>query len=380
LQYKTNLQTYCFISQQYPPETGFGGIGTYVWHMARALTLNGIDVTVFSYSTEQDKIYLEDGIKVVRKKIDKSRYLSWYIEVMRFLTKNTFHIIEDAEFSGSTFLYLLLFKHRRHFIYVRLHSCHKTINYYENRRSLFRKATTFILNFIEAYVTRRANLITAPTNTIKQMTGSFWNIPENRIKLFPHPFLGSIPDNELRPIDGDYILYFGRLQELKGADLILDLCKENFLKNQPLKLILIGKDIYGFKNKLVGINNETVKKVEIMDHIFDKKLLFSYIKSAKVVFLPSKFESLGFTVLESLWFNPKTFVLNNSGPLEIMITLGLKGNLLDEQMLLSDPGYLIDKISQPINVNTDHIRKKIENIYGYNVTFRNLMNILKVVI
>jgi glycosyltransferase involved in cell wall biosynthesis len=372
---QTNIKSYCFIARQYPPETGFGGIGTYVWHMARALTSNGIDVTIFSYSTEKDKIYVEDGIRVVRRKAKS--LISWYIKVTFFLIRNKFDVIEDAEFLGSTFLYLMFFNRRSNFIHIKLHTCHKIVHYYEKRKSLFQKFTTYIINLIEAYVTRKANLISAPTNFIKQVTGLLWNIPENRIKILPLPFYISINDEELKSIPESYILYFGRLQERKHAELILYLCKRNFLNNKPFNLILIGEDKWGFKNKLAMVDNDTSKKIEILDHIADKKILFAYIKFAKAVFLPSKFESFSFATLESLWFNKKTFVLNNSGPLEIMMSLGLDENILDERLLLCDSNYLISKISKPINLNIKEIRERITNIYGYNVIFNDFMKIME---
>ena len=38
------------LSYEYPPETGFGGIGTYTWNQARALTKLGAEVHVLAGS------------------------------------------------------------------------------------------------------------------------------------------------------------------------------------------------------------------------------------------------------------------------------------------------------------------------------------------
>ena len=40
------------LSYEYPPETGFGGIGTYAYYHARALAKLGHDVHVFAGSTK----------------------------------------------------------------------------------------------------------------------------------------------------------------------------------------------------------------------------------------------------------------------------------------------------------------------------------------
>ncbi|MCI4624461.1 MAG: glycosyltransferase family 4 protein [Candidatus Magnetoovum sp. WYHC-5] len=368
-----NINTYCFITREYPTETGFGGIATYVWHMAHLLSEKGIQVTVFSYSMEIDKVYEEDNIKVIRKKLSKPLLLHWYVEVFRFLIKNTFDVVEDTDFDGSTFLYQWLLKKRKNFIHVRLHTCHQIINYYEQKQPILLTP----LNFIEKYVTSHADLITAPTISIKQLTGLLWNIPESKIKIFPHPFyMNNIEVNNPAP-DNDYILYFGRLQVRKSADLLLHLCRCDFLKDKPYKLILIGEDMYSFAKQLSNINNITSTKVELKGHIACTKTLFSYIKSAKAVFLPSKFESFGLTVLESLFFNPNTYVLSNSGPLEIMVTLGLEKNVLDENILLQNTSYLFDKIENGNNIPLKEIRQRINEKFGYDVVFTYLMNSLK---
>ena len=40
------------LSFEYPPETGFGGIGTYTWHQARALAKLGHEVHVLAGARE----------------------------------------------------------------------------------------------------------------------------------------------------------------------------------------------------------------------------------------------------------------------------------------------------------------------------------------
>jgi glycosyltransferase involved in cell wall biosynthesis len=372
------FKTYCFITREYPSERGSseGGIGTYVWHMAHLLAVNGFDVTVLSCSTDKEKIYIEDGIKIIRKKIRKPYFIRWFLHVMFFLLKNKFDAIEDTDFSGSTFLYQLFFRRQKDFVHVRLHTCHKIVHYYESRLSFSQKIGTLIFNIIEAYVTRQANLITAPSQCIRQATGLIWRIPQRQIIFLPHPFSISINENQLIPIENDYILYFGRLQERKCADLILELIGQDFLKGRSSTFIVIGKDICNFRNKLVEIENNTIKKTVIIDHISDRIILFSYIKSAKAVFLPSKFESFSLTTLESLWLNPKTFVLNNSGPMEIMVSLGLINNILDEDLLWRDPTELIPIMERANELNTEAIRERITNTYGYKIIYKTFASIL----
>lgn len=55
------------LSYEYPPETGFGGIGTYTWYQARALVRLGHDVRVIAGTLEPGTTHSEhDGVRVTR--------------------------------------------------------------------------------------------------------------------------------------------------------------------------------------------------------------------------------------------------------------------------------------------------------------------------
>ena len=55
-----------FISYEFPPDTGKGGIGTYVSQIAAAMAACGMDVHVFAGSNERTSTKLMNGYKVHR--------------------------------------------------------------------------------------------------------------------------------------------------------------------------------------------------------------------------------------------------------------------------------------------------------------------------
>lgn len=64
------------LSYEYPPETGFGGIGTYTWYQARALVRLGHEVRVVAGSLQPGVHHSEhDGVRVTRV-LDHGRYAS----------------------------------------------------------------------------------------------------------------------------------------------------------------------------------------------------------------------------------------------------------------------------------------------------------------
>ena len=56
------------LSFEYPPETGFGGIGTYTWYQARALAKLGHEVHVLAGATGETELTTSghDGVTVHR--------------------------------------------------------------------------------------------------------------------------------------------------------------------------------------------------------------------------------------------------------------------------------------------------------------------------
>ena len=54
----------CLISREYPPETGFGGIATFIQHLAQGLKSLGHDVVVVALAKEKASVQDDNGIPV----------------------------------------------------------------------------------------------------------------------------------------------------------------------------------------------------------------------------------------------------------------------------------------------------------------------------
>jgi len=111
------------LSYEYPPETGFGGIGTYSWYQARGLAKLGHDVHVFAGSTKPGTFHSEhDGVRVTRIKKEgwlhglvkglRDRRCWWsqnrietgygaYYALRQALEKEQFDIVEFPECGGD---------------------------------------------------------------------------------------------------------------------------------------------------------------------------------------------------------------------------------------------------------------------------------------
>ena len=70
------------LSYEYPPDTGFGGIGTYSWYQARARAKLGHKVQVFAGSLRPGTVHSEhEGVRVTR--IQKKGWLHRMLQGMR---------------------------------------------------------------------------------------------------------------------------------------------------------------------------------------------------------------------------------------------------------------------------------------------------------
>src|SRR5262249_11579899 len=56
----------CFVSQEYPPETGWGGIGAYTYEMAHGLACAGQRVTVIARADGPETVTRRGGIEIHR--------------------------------------------------------------------------------------------------------------------------------------------------------------------------------------------------------------------------------------------------------------------------------------------------------------------------
>src|SRR4051794_20879527 len=115
----TRPLTICLVSQEYPPQTGGGGIGTQTYLRARGLSARGHTVHVVSTSWDRaDRTYADEGATIHRigevelevPGYEQSTYwLAYSQAVAAKLTQLEqsvqFDIIQFAEYGGEGFIY-----------------------------------------------------------------------------------------------------------------------------------------------------------------------------------------------------------------------------------------------------------------------------------
>jgi glycogen(starch) synthase len=312
------------LSYEYPPETGFGGIGTYTWTQARALVLAGHEVHVLAGATAPGPIRRsrEGGVTVwrgagtalARGLGSVLGRLGWWwsrnrfengLRMRRLLRAvdagQELDIVEVPDCGGEG-LFLESRNARRKV--VRFHSPAALIMPFyatragdrrlcarlERRANRGAAAATACSGFLAREAADRLGFA-APIATIR-----------NGIELAPD---ASAPDFDLRagigaPADRRVVLFAGRLEPRKGSALLGELVPE-LLGRRQVEFVVLGEDLFGLGEAL----RERCRAIDRPGtlHLLGRRPLLevrSAMRQADVVLLPSRWESAPYTVLEAM--------------------------------------------------------------------------------
>ena len=198
------------ISFEYLPDTGLGGIATYVWNAARMLVRGGHHVEVACGSPTRSGTELEDGVVVHRiytgsKPGQAFGALAAAVLESRHHAIGGFEVIELPEYhaEGAEFAQA----HPDVALVVKLH----TPSYLVRRLNQSRLGIFGLARFglgalrrgrwpklgaqpdvhhedFERSVARAADVVAAPSLEIAQIVGADWELPKANISIFPSPF------------------------------------------------------------------------------------------------------------------------------------------------------------------------------------------------
>jgi glycosyltransferase involved in cell wall biosynthesis len=249
----------CFISEELPPETGWGGIGTYTRSAAIGLAELGHRVSVVTRTWEGSSIQVEDGVTVHRVPVPPPRWrrgtqylTAWFKEsreivawnwlagsaVARIHAADPIDVIEAPEYHAQAAGVAL--RAYRIPLVVRLHTpaflC-KELNETAPGGSAL---DTRLALLAERIAATRANLVASPSRDLARIVGSSWGLPE--IQVLPYPldesFLAQPP---VARRTGE-IVYVGRLEQRKGVDVLARALPEVLERHPEARVRMVGAD------------------------------------------------------------------------------------------------------------------------------------------
>ena len=392
----------CLVSQEYPEETGWGGIGTYTSQMAHGLACLGHQVCVLSRALTREQIYQEtNGVIVYRilprfnpgglpvmwrlNRIWEGYHLTVALKLREVVRRHAVDIVEVPALHGETVFFQYL--RRRFPLVVRIHSCtqqNMKLNSIPSRLSLR------LSHWCEKQAVSLAPGLTAPSRAIVIDNLPYLPIPggEQQVKIIPNPVDTTLfrPNGNKVSTQEPAILFVGRLQPLKGAHILGQAIPLIWQQHPQARFVFAGRDgtapeggsmACWIRNQLPPARQQQVK---FTAHLPQEELVSLY-RQAAIVVLPSFSESFSYTCVEAMACGKPVIATRCGGPEEI-IDDGRTGFLVPA----GNAQALADKIISVLDNNDlrqqvgEAAREKAKNQYDTQIVAQQMAALYQTVI
>ena len=316
----------CFVHEEYPDETNFGGIATYQKIMAEYLASRGNTVYVIARSLRRDSEEIINGVHITRIFVDNyetkngaKKYRQKICNILRQMqSEEKIDIIETPDWSASTVYFE---KYRKVPLVVRLHTPLKIWLKYNNNE--FGVLKTQMLKW-ENQMLKKADVLTSCSSILKKMVISEYDISNKIINVIPNPanIVDFYCDNKIKKANN--LLFVGSLEERKGVVVLAKALNLVFKERPNISIIFIGKDtVRNHKNistkKLILdiVKKEYHDKITFLGQIANKDLN-RYFNEARVAIFPSLFDNFPYVVLEAMATGIEIVGSKNSGMVDML--------------------------------------------------------------
>jgi glycosyltransferase involved in cell wall biosynthesis len=316
----------CLISREYPPDTGWGGIGTVMFHLGHGLVKRGHDVHVVSLTGTKPGAPAEGGPTIHR--IPPQR-LSTRNGLFNFLMPVTRPMLEETSALWTKFLELHqqkpfdVIECPEHFadgifpavariapLVVRLHTPHSKLvkERFHNFEPTFDHR---MLTILERVAMLTADVLVSPSEDLAGYVAADLNLPLDRIRIVRNPVDEQkfTPEGDKSPEigGGTTVLFVGRLEARKGIHHLIRAVPTVLRTCPEARFVIIGADtqtaaghgsvLAELKSLLAEHGGE--QAVTFIPHI-PLEQLPAYYRAADVCVLPSLYENAPMTAIEAM--------------------------------------------------------------------------------
>lgn len=339
------------LSFEYPPETGFGGIGTYTWYHARALARLGHEVHVLAGATEATPLRTteHDGVRVHRFRSD-GRVMTIAATLGKRRMWWTRNRIETA---WSMYRGLRRLQREHRFDAIEMPECGgegALLNHLERTRTIvrFHSPAALIMPFydvvpadvrwcarIEASGIRGA---TAMTSCSRFLAGAVRDeLGERRpIAVIPNGIDVALFDAadqvEFRrrfaiPADRPLVFFAGRMEPRKGIGLLPDIVVP-LLERHDVAVALAGDDLFHHVRDTIQPALDARRLRGSFHYLgkLDQPAIRSGVCQSDIFLLPSLWENCPYSCLEAMAAG-RAIVASDQGGMPELIRDGIDGLL-----------------------------------------------------
>lgn len=342
----------CLISREYPPDTGWGGVGVYTFHTANVLSERGHDVHVVSLAgkgnPQSELVY--KGVNIHRVEwepnldelnlflvacpsshfIMKSGIALWkkYLELSRI---SPFDVVESPEHLAAGIFHAVTNEAP---LAVTLHTPHSKF-VAENFHFVRPDFDNQLICLLERMAIRQADLVKSPSHDLAGFVASDTGLPLDRILDYKNP----VDTNLFRPegkmcfeSNGNVrVLFVGRLEERKGVQILISSIPEVCNSVSNIEFVIVGGDTDtapGGQSMKAYLQDCLAKegcldKVNFVSHIPIEEMP-AYYRSGDICVIPSLYDNAPYTCIEAL-ATGKPVVVSDAGGTKEYVQDGATG-------------------------------------------------------
>ena len=369
----------CYISQEYPPETGWGGIGSYTYEMAHALAQAGHRVTIISRALDSESVTNDGGVEVHRvlpgPNLDSIPILwrlnriwpgfAWaaMLRVRQIHRQNPIDIVEAAE--GRADGFFVSYLPGRFKLVTRLHTARIFIDQFNGLKA---KQGGYREYWFEKQSISRADLVTAPSRAVVELTRTWLPLKEKSTLVVNNPIDQSnfVPSASSRK---DSVLYAGRLERNKGAETMQQAVPKLLAEFPSLEFRFVGSDSadrdgQSWREKILQ-SLDAEQRLRVRFEELSRADLVRAYQEAAVCILPSTWENSSYTLLEAMSCATPVVACNSGGSPEL-IENGVNGFLIpvnDSRALVARITELLQQPSLRKSMG-ENARRRIEESFS----------------
>ena len=240
-----------FVSQEFPPETGWGGIGTYVDVLSHALANRGVDVHVLSVVQGQPAGTSNiGGVIVHRRSLPRMRGPGrlapetwrriWLPTVVARVTARLPFcptVVECPEWNAEG---LILGLQGTLPLVVRLHSSARQLFAYTGQGGACLGLDARIAARLEDLSARRANVLISSASNFAEVS-EWMRLDARALHVIPIPTAGR-PSTPLEHTPEPRVTFIGRLEPRKGPELLLRAAPKVLAAVPAATFAFVGRD------------------------------------------------------------------------------------------------------------------------------------------
>ncbi|MCB9885901.1 MAG: glycosyltransferase family 4 protein [Planctomycetes bacterium] len=313
------------LSYEYPPDTGYGGIGTYSYYQARALAKLGHDVHVFAGATRDGVWHSEhEGVKVTRIKRegwldrllgDAKKMRAWWFQNRVTTAYNAYRVLQrehdrkpfdfvEAPECGADAMVASSFM--RVPMAIKFHSPARLIMNIYDVPKMDRELTSFAeqLGINQVEVLTSCSRFLADEVATKMGEQKPIHVVPNGIDvpLFDRDEGIDVHERFGLPRDKQLIFFANRMEERKGVHILKAMVEQTLAEYPQIAFVFAGRDLFGWMEKRIL---PWVKDHGLQDRFFylghlDLPSVRACLKASSIFLIPSLWENCPYSCIEAM--------------------------------------------------------------------------------